>query len=69
MTRDMTRRQFYAALERNGFGKPILMWVSSKDNPNISYSMLFTIKGKICRRETLAHLIARREQDRAKAAK
>lgn len=66
--RDMTRKQFFAALDRNGFCRPILAWVSSKDDRSHSFSMVFTPKGKILRRLTIAHLIAEREKARAKRA-
>jgi hypothetical protein len=69
MTREMSRPQFSAALKRNGFSTPILFWVYSRDNPNISYSMLFTTKGKVLRRATIAHLLQSRERDRAKSEK
>lgn len=67
LPRDMTHKQFLAALERNGFRKPVLFWVSSKDDPSRSYSMIFTRKGKLLRRVTLAHLIAEREKARKAA--
>ena len=65
-TRDMTRAQFLEALDRNGFRKPVLIWVTSKDDPSVSYSMVFTGKGKLLRRLTIANLIASREKNRAK---
>ncbi len=66
MTRDMSRVQFLAALARNGFGKPIMFWISSKDDPSRSYGMIFTAKGKLRRRETLAHVL--RERNKARSA-
>jgi hypothetical protein len=66
MTRDMTRTQFHAALERNGFKRPVLMWCKSKEGPAISYGMLFDRKGKLLRRETIAYLIKRRAAEMAK---
>ncbi len=69
MTRDMTSAQFAAALKRNGFSKPVIFWVSHPDLPNHSFSMLFTSKGKLCRRETIAHLIKRRDEELANVAK
>lgn len=72
MTREMTQQQFHAALERNGFRKPVLFWVEHRALPGISFSMLFHRKGKLARRETIAHLIERRNAEldkRRKAAR
>ncbi len=66
--RDMTRVQFYAALDRNGFRKPIMCWVSSKDDPSVSYGIVVNRDGSINRRATLAHIIRRRDENRMKAA-
>lgn len=65
MAKDMTRAQFHAALERNGFERPMMVWVSSKDNPNISYGMC-SIGGRINYRVTLSHILKSRAEDRAK---
>ncbi len=63
--RDMSRAQFLAALERNGFSKPVLLWSYSLDDPSLSYSLLFDHKGRILRRASLAHLIQSRAERRA----
>jgi hypothetical protein len=68
--RDFTTAEFHAALERNGFDKPVLFWVSSKDNPSTSYGMIVNRRtGKVARRSTVAHVIKWREEDREKARK
>lgn len=67
-TRDMTKAQFYAALDRNGFNRPTLWWVSSKDDDSISYGMIFDRTGKLMRRATLAHVIYSRDERQRKAA-
>lgn len=69
--RDMTRAQFYAALARNGFNRPVLFWISSKDAGgslgSTSYGVVVNPRtGKIDRRATLAHIIKSRAKDRAK---
>lgn len=63
MTREMTRQQFHAALERNGFKKPVLLWVESRDLPGIHFSMLLHNNGKVARRATIAHLIKSRDAE------
>ena len=67
-TRDLTRSQFLAALDRNGFRKPIMFWITSKDAPDVSYGMVFSRQGKILRRVTLAHVIRERDKNRMKEA-
>ena len=40
MTRDLTDRQFLAALKRHGFGRPVLGgWVEHPDCPNRSFGL------------------------------
>lgn len=71
MARDMTDREFKAALERHGF-KPDFgsMWFKHADYPNISFGGTYNPKtGKTMRRATLAHLIKRKEQEDAKREK
>lgn len=67
--RDMTDREFYAALKRNGFKKPVLFWVEHEELPNHSFSMLFRRGGKLAKRVTISHLIRRRDEELAKKAK
>lgn len=68
MARDMTDRQFAAALARNGFKAPVLFWVEHSDIPGHHFSMLFRGK-KIAKRETIAHLCRRRDEELAAVAK
>ena len=76
MTRDMTRKQFLAALERNGFSRPILLWVHDRKSEernaegrivrSIDRPLTFTSKGKLLRRESLANLLRARDRDAKK---
>lgn len=65
---EMTRAAFKAALARNGFRGPIIAWFedTTGQTPGVSYSGVFTRKGKICRRATLAYLIHKRAEESAK---
>lgn len=58
MPRDMTPREFSAALKRNGFRK-VMFWI---DRPNradntISVGVIMGMDGKLRRRATIAHAI------------
>lgn len=67
MRRDMTRAQFYAALARNGFGKPILgCWVKHKDIPNISFGLSLNLDGTTAYRFSIARLIRLRNAELTK---
>jgi hypothetical protein len=68
MARDMTRAQFDAALKRNGFAPRIHFgsWIYSADDDRHGYGVTVDAKGKIMFRATLAHIIQRREEARAK---
>ena len=68
MARDLTDKQFYAALERNGFKKPVLFWVTHRDLPNHSFPMVVYSDGRIAKRETISRLIKRRDAELANAA-
>jgi len=59
---DMSLAQFTAALKRNGFKYGHLFWFydTSGQTSGVSYAGIFTRKGKLLRRATLAHLIRQR---------
>jgi hypothetical protein len=59
---DMSHAAFKAALLRNGFRGPVVAWFEDTTGatPGVSYSGVFTSKGKLLRRTTIAHLIRRR---------
>lgn len=64
---DMSRAQFKDALARHGFKGPILMWFQDTKHPHISYGGVYSMKGKLHRRATLAKLIRSRKEEEAKA--
>lgn len=59
---EMSASQFRAALARNGFSGPIMFWFqdTTGQTPGVSYGGIFTLKGKLCRRQTIAELIRKR---------
>ena len=59
-SRDLTYKQFFAALKRNRFGGPTLLWCHDLDNPNHSYGVIVDRKGKLYKRQTIAYLLERR---------
>lgn len=61
--RDMTRPQFRAALKRNGFRSPVMFWVEHCDIPGVSFPLTIRGDGKLMRRETIADLIQRRNEE------
>ena len=65
MTRDMSNREFSAAMKRNGFRHEFLLWFkdTTAQTPHIRFSGLFSTKGKLFRRATIAHLIRQREAE------
>jgi hypothetical protein len=69
--RDMTRAEFKAALARRGFRGPIIAWFEDTTGatPGVSYSGVYTRKGKLLRRTTIAHLIRSRDAEIAKQGK
>jgi hypothetical protein len=64
VVRDMTRAQFIAALDRNGFGKPVMgMWVADKSDltPGVSYGLVYSQKPfRLHRRASLSAVIEKR---------
>jgi len=69
--RDMTDAQFKAALERNNFSEPVLLWCMDKENPHHHYPVIYG-NGKIYRRASLRHLLECRkhtEERKVQAAK
>lgn len=69
MTRDLTERQFQAAMKRNGFrfGPLGLIDTTGQISEGCSYGFVFQPKPfRILRRETLARCIALRDRDLAK---
>lgn len=58
---EMSRAAFQAALERNRFSGPVMFWFRDLDTKGHSYSGVFTVKGKLLRRATLAKLLADRK--------
>lgn len=66
----MSRAAFKAALARNGFRGPVIAWFADTSGltPGHSFSGVFTAKGKLLRRSTLAHLIRARAEAAAKLA-
>lgn len=65
---EMSRAAFRAALARNGFSGPVIAWFADTtgQTPGLNYSGVFTTKGKLLRRATLAHLIRARAEAAAK---
>lgn len=66
MAREMSRKQFLEALERNGFSQPIVGWVSDKSGqtPGVHYGLVFDWKtAKILRRISLAYVIKKRAEE------
>jgi len=63
MSRDMTERAFRAALKRNGFRFARLFWFEDTTGQasGVLFSGAFNADTSIHRRETIRHLIARRE--------
>lgn len=72
MARDLTKDQFKAALIRNGFKYVLGLWAedTSGKTPGVSYGLIIPQGGKKFYRQSLAHVIAAREQHiaRKKAA-
>lgn len=66
-TRDFTKAQFYSALERNGFSRPVLgCWVEDRQHgTGVSYGLVVGEKG-LLRRASLAHVIKCRASEIAK---
>jgi hypothetical protein len=63
-TRDMTRREYAAALKRNGFKHVALFWFSdTTGQTHVSYSGIFWRTGKVARRATVSHLIKSRDAE------
>ena len=54
--RDMTRKEFSAAMKRHGF-YIVLFWICSRAKPEKSIGVVCSMKGKIHRRATLAKAI------------
>ena len=63
-TRDMTWAQYHAAAKRNGF-KPVLFWLEDiSGQTGVSYRTVIDAKtGKMNRRASIAHCIAKRDRD------
>lgn len=61
---EMSRKAFHAALARNGFARPVLMWCqdTSGRTSGVSYGLILHRNGKIARRASLAALLRKREQ-------
>lgn len=68
--REMTRRQFAEALNRNGF-KQMMMWFTDTtgQTPHLSSGAILYRNGKVARRATLAHCIRARDAEVARMAK
>jgi hypothetical protein len=64
-TRDMTRREFTAALKRNGFKHEFLFWFedTTGQTPDIHYPGIFQKNGKTMRRATISRLIKHRDAE------
>lgn len=62
-TRDMSRAEFVAALKRNGFASDFGAWFkdTSGQAPGYSIGGVFTHRGVLLRRTTIAYLIERRK--------
>lgn len=64
-TRDMSKAEFLKALERNGFRNTVLgLWFEDTTGTTVTYGGIVTSKGKLLRRETIAHLIRSRDRIR-----
>lgn len=65
---EMTAKQFSDALKRRGFRHAFLFWFEDTSGacPHVSFGGLFTRKGKLLRRATLAQLIRARDAEIAK---
>lgn len=66
-TRDMSEKEFQAALERHGFMQtPLGLWFEDTTGvtPTFIGAIYDTGTGRIYRRETLAHLINYRDGER-----
>ena len=57
MTRDMSQKQFEAALKRNGLSYAGLFWFHREDCPGLGIPGVFYRDGRCAKRETIAHLI------------
>lgn len=66
MARDMTRGQFKAALQRNGF-RQVMLWIDRPAAPGLSVGIICKRDGTIMRRETIAHAIKSFREHDAKA--
>lgn len=68
--RELSRKQFNEAMQRNGFKHHALFWFidTTGQTPGCSYSGIFWRNGKLARRATLAHLIRRRDEEIARLA-
>lgn len=66
---EMTRRQFQAALKRNGF-QQVLLWVRDTTGqvPGTSWGMVLHANGKTAYRASLAKVIRAREAEIERAA-
>ena len=65
--RDMTRAQFKAALARNGFESVMGMWFTdTTGQTSTAFGAIITRQGVVRRRETLAHIIAKRREEAQK---
>ena len=65
MTRDMSKKQFDAALARNGFRHVYLFWFADKTGecPGMTFGAVLRGNGKgIARRATIARLIQKRRK-------
>lgn len=69
-TRDMSKKQFQAALKRNGFRPTILgLWYEDMTGTtSITFGAVIGKGYRIHRRATLAHLIQSRDNQRKKNA-
>ncbi len=69
MTRDLSEKQYLAALERRGF-RPAGMarlWVKHNDFPNTMFGTIYDPrKGRIMRRATISKLIKSLDRERAR---
>jgi hypothetical protein len=61
----MTRREYNAALKRNGFKHYALFWFidTTGQTPDVHYSGIFWRTGKVARRATISHLIKGRDAE------
>lgn len=61
---EMSRKQFQAALARNGF-KQVLVWISDTTGqvPGTSWGIVMHRDGKVARRATLAKVLRERRAE------